>query len=108
MPVAEGLVVGQTHSTFLHFKKDLELTAKFDYQAKEGGYLGRCPEIDAVVWGETLGEAKEELVDAVVDISKVLLENSSKEDFDRDSRLKYVRTIASCSTKEQVRELLGL
>ena len=108
MPVAEGLVIGQTHSTFLHFKKDLTLTAKFEYQPEEEGYLGSCPEVDAVVWGETLREAKEELVDAVLDTSKVLLQNSAQEDFNRDPRLKYARTIAFCSTKEQVRELLGL
>lgn len=39
MAIAEGLVIGQTHSTFLHFKKDLELTAKFEYHPEEEGYL---------------------------------------------------------------------
>lgn len=108
MAIAEELVIEQTHSTFLHLKKDIELTAKFEYRPEEKGYLSRCPEIDVVVWGETLSQAKEELVDAVIDTSRVLLEKSCQKDFDRDSRLKYARIIDSCSTKEQVRELLGL
>ncbi|MDI6793057.1 MAG: hypothetical protein QME81_09350 [bacterium] len=93
MAITAGLVLDQTHLTLLHFKKDLELTVKFEYQPEEKGYLGSCPEIDAVVWGETLSQAKEELIDAITDTSNVLLENSSQDDFNRDPRLKYARII---------------
>jgi hypothetical protein len=77
-------------------------------QPEENGYLGRRPELEAVAWGQTLIEAKKELLEAIIDTAFVLIEQSNEADFQIDPRLKYAEVVASCRTKRQIKELLGL
>jgi len=55
----------------LNLVEKTKMTTFFEFQLKENGYLGRCPELSAVAWGKTLTEAKSELLDAVIgDVEK--------------------------------------
>jgi hypothetical protein len=42
---------------------------------EEKGYLARCVSIDAVAWGQTLAEAGDALVDAVIETAETLVED---------------------------------
>lgn len=85
-------------------KEALTFTLKIEYQEEDKGYLIKCSELDAVAWGKTLAEAKEEIVEAVIDIAEVLVEIAPK----NDDRLKHAKLIKSCSSKEEIEDLLGL
>ena len=76
-------------TTALGVEDKIEITVSFEFQPEEQGYLGRCPELDAVAWGRTLDETKEA-------------------DFNLDPKLKYAKVITSYGTKRQIKKLLGL
>ncbi|MBI1926559.1 hypothetical protein HYR99_20240, partial [Candidatus Poribacteria bacterium] len=57
----EAIVAARISTTALNLERKTEITVSFEYQPEENGYLGRCPELDAVAWGRTLKEAKKEL-----------------------------------------------
>lgn len=101
-------VVTRISKTALKLEDGIEFTVSFEFQPEEQGYLGRCLELEAVAWGRTLSETKKELLDAIIDTSEVLIEQSKESDFDIDPRLKYAKVIKSYGTKKQVKELLGL
>jgi len=86
----------------------MEITVSFEFQPEENGYLGRCPELEAVAWGRTLTEAKKELLEAIIDTAEVLAEQSNEADFQIDPRLKYATVVTSCGTNRQIKEFLGL
>ena len=104
----EVIVATRTSTTALNLEDKTKVTVSFKFQPEENGYLGRCPELEAVAWGQTLVEAKKELLEAIIDTAFVLAEQSNEADFQIDPSLKYAEVVASCRTKRQIKELLGL
>lgn len=99
-------VTTRISKTALNIEDKIEFTISFEFQPEEQGYLGQCPELEAVAWGRTLAEAKKELLDAIIDTAEVLMEQSEESDLDK--RLKYAKVIKYHVTRKQIRELLGL
>jgi predicted RNase H-like HicB family nuclease len=104
----EAMVATRISTTALNFENKAEMTVSFEFHPEANGYLGRCPELEAVAWGRTLAEAKKELLDAIIDTAEVLVEQSNETDFQIDPRLKYAEVVTSCGTKRQIKELIGL
>jgi hypothetical protein len=73
-------ILEQEYKTKLRGKKTLTFSTRFEYIEKDKGYLGKCPELDVVIFASSLEEAKEELVGGVIETSDVLLEVSKKDD----------------------------
>lgn len=57
------------------------------YYREDHGYLARCFPIDAVAWGNNLDEAREALVDAVIEMAETLIEDCPNPDEDLRQRL---------------------
>lgn len=104
----EAMIANRTSTTALNLEDKMKITVSFEFQPEENGYLGRCPELGVVAWGQTLAEAKKELLEAIIDTAEVLIEQSNEADFQIDPRLKYAKVVTFCRTEKQIKELLGL
>jgi predicted RNase H-like HicB family nuclease len=102
--MAKTEIAERISTTKMKGKEELKFTLKIEYQEADKGYLIKCPELDAVAWGKTLAEAKAEIVESIIDVTDVLLEMAPK----NDGRLKHAKLIKSCSSREEIEELLGL
>lgn len=90
-------------------KRPFRLTATFEHHPEHGGYLAKCPEIDAVAWGSSLREAQEELVDAVIETAEALIENCPNPGPELAERLPYADLVYQHRhSRASVREVLGL
>jgi len=79
------------------------------YHPEDQGYLARCIPIDAVAWGETLEEAREGLVDAVIEMAETLVEDCLNPDEALCRRLCYAKVVYHRrQSRDDVRALLGL
>ena len=76
---------------------------------EEKGYLARCVSIDAVAWWQTLAEAGDALVDAVIETAETLVEDCPTPSKELRKRLSYAQAVywrrESCN---DVKRLLGL
>jgi len=76
----------------------------------EDQYMAKCPELNLFTTFPTAQEAKEDLVDLVVEYAK--LYETKKDTYlnspNRAHHYKYVRRVLSCSSREEVEKLLGI
>ena len=98
------IVVRQVQSV----QPPLTFTVEVEWLPEEGIYLARCPEMKAMGWGGTIGEALDELADEIWDFADVLVEDHAKDPNLRDPRLPYARFFFSLGSSERVRAILGL
>ena len=79
------------------------------YYQEDHGYLARCSPIDAVAWGNNLDEAREALVDAVIEMAETLIEDCPNPDEDLRQRLYCAQTIYdNRQSRNKVKSLIGL
>lgn len=102
--MAKTEIAERVSTTKVKGKEGLKFTLKIEYQKEDKGYLIKCPELDAIAWGKTLAEAKEEIVESIIDVADVLVEMAPK----KDDRLKHAKIIKSCSSRKEIEELIGL
>lgn len=86
----------------------LTFTITVEWVAEDGIYLAKCPEMNAIGWGETIAEALDELAEEMWDFADVLVEVAEKDPKVNDPSLPYARFLFSLGGTEKVRELLGL
>lgn len=86
----------------------LTFTVTVEWVPEDGIYLAKCPEIQAIGWGQTIEEALDELADELWDFAHVLLEAAAKNANVRDPSLPYARFLLSLGNKEGIRKFLGL
>jgi hypothetical protein len=85
------------------------LVSTITYHPEDRGYLARCVSIDAIAWGQTLEEAGEELVDAVIETAETLIEDCPNPSKELLRRLPYARVVyRHRKSRDNVRSLLGL
>ena len=78
------------------------------YYQEDHGYLARCSPIDAITWGNNLDEAREALVDAVIEMAETLIEDCPNPDEDLQQRLYCAQTIyENRQSRNKVKSLLG-
>ena len=85
------------------------LVTTITHYPEDGGYLARCISLDAVAWGNTVEEVREELVGAVIETAETLVENVPNPSRALRRRLPYARVIYERRhDRDQVKSFLGL
>ena len=86
----------------------LTFTITVEWVPEDEIYLAKCPEMQAIGWGQTIEEALDELADELWDFANVLVETAEKKPNVRDPSLPYARFLFSLGSEEGVRRFLGL
>lgn len=86
----------------------LTFTIAVEWVPEDGIYLAKCPEMQAIGWGQTIEEALDELADELWDFANVLVETAEKNPDVRDPSLPYARFLLSLGSEAGIRKFLGL
>ncbi|MCX6027775.1 MAG: hypothetical protein NT169_00550 [Chloroflexi bacterium] len=85
------------------------LVSTITYHPEEKGYLARCVSIDAIAWGQTLAEAGDALIDAVIETAETLVEDCPNPSKELRKRLSYAQAVYwRRESRNDVKRLLGL
>jgi predicted RNase H-like HicB family nuclease len=86
----------------------LTFTVEITYDPEDKGYLVECVELDVATWGDDWDEAVENLLDAVLGVSEVLVCDHRADKTLRDPRLPHAQLVVSLGGEEALKKLLGL
>jgi hypothetical protein len=92
----------------LELKEPIAFATTITYYREELGYLARCLPIDAVAWGDSLDDARESLIDSVIEMAETLVEDCPNPDEDLRQRLYCAQIIyENRQSRNKVNSLLG-
>ncbi len=86
----------------------LTFTVQVFYSPEDSGYIAECLEVDAFAWGETMEEAVENLLDAVLTLAEAMVEVHQKKPELQNPRLAHARFVAQLGNETKLRKVLGL